>query len=114
MPVVSSQYWNRVHGFTPDDVRQDLEGMQTMRTLANNMAWLLKCIALGKKQGIEMPDTEEKVLTNFIRYYNSSLSCCVQITKRSSFHDYGKTMIFFISSSNRLATGVNFLFVVYL
>ena len=52
MPVVSSQYWNRVHGFTPDDVRQDLEGMQTMRTLANNMAWLLKCIALGKKQGI--------------------------------------------------------------
>ncbi len=67
MPVVSSQYWNQVHGFTPDDVRQDLEGMQTMRTLANNMAWLLKCIALGKKQGIEMPDTEEKVLTNFIR-----------------------------------------------
>ena len=58
MPVVSSQYWNQVHGFTPDDVRQDLEGMQTMRTLANNMAWLLKCIALGKKQGIEMPDTE--------------------------------------------------------
>ena len=67
MPVVSSQYWNQVHGFTPDDVRQDLEGMQTMRTLANNMAWLLKCIALGKKQGIEMPDTEEKILTNFIR-----------------------------------------------
>lgn len=67
MPVVSSQYWNQVHGFTPDDVRQDLEGMQTMRTLANNMAWLLKCIALWKKQGIEMPDTEEKILTNFIR-----------------------------------------------
>ena len=40
MPVVSSQYWNQVHGSTPDDVRQDLEGMQTMRTLANNMAWL--------------------------------------------------------------------------
>ena len=67
MPAVSSQYWNQVHGFTPDDVRQDLEGMQTMRTLANNMAWLLKCIALGKKQGIEMPDIEEKILTNFIR-----------------------------------------------
>jgi len=48
MPVVSSQYWNQVHGFTPDDVRQDLEALQIMRTLANNMAWLLKCIRLGK------------------------------------------------------------------
>lgn len=67
MPVVSSQYWNQIHGFTPDDVRQDLEGMQTMRTLANNMAWLLKCIVLGKEQGIEMPNTEEKILINFIR-----------------------------------------------
>ena len=46
---------------------KDLEGMQTMRTLANNMAWLLKCISLGKEHGIEMPDAEEKMLTNFIR-----------------------------------------------
>ena len=44
MPIVSSQYWNMVHGNTPDEVRQDLEGLQTMRTLGNNMAWLLKCI----------------------------------------------------------------------
>jgi multimeric flavodoxin WrbA len=44
MPVVSSQYWNMVHGTTPDEVRQDLEGMQTMRTLGRNMAWLLKKI----------------------------------------------------------------------
>ncbi|MCX7615413.1 MAG: flavodoxin family protein, partial [Clostridiales bacterium] len=44
MPVVSSQYWNMVHGETPDEVREDLEGMQTMRTLGRNMAWLLRCI----------------------------------------------------------------------
>ena len=46
MPLVSSQYWNMVHGFTPEDVKKDLEGMQTMRTLGRNMAWLLKCIEL--------------------------------------------------------------------
>lgn len=67
MPVVSSQYWNQVHGFTPDDVRQDLEGLQTMRTLGNNMVWLLKCIELGKKNGIDFPVAEERVSTNFIR-----------------------------------------------
>lgn len=67
MPVVSSQYWNQVHGFTPDDVKQDLEGLQTMRTLGNNMAWLLKCIELGKQNDIKMPMSEEKILTNFIR-----------------------------------------------
>lgn len=67
MPVVSSQYWNQVHGFTSDDVRQDLEGLQTMRTLGNNMAWLLKCIDLGRKNGVEFPVGEEKILTNFIR-----------------------------------------------
>lgn len=67
MPVVSSQYWNQVHGFTPDDVRRDLEGMQTMRTLARNMAWLLKCIEAGREKGIEMPAREEPVMTNFIR-----------------------------------------------
>ena len=47
MPVVSSQYWNAVHGFTPDDVRRDLEGLQIMRTLGANMAWLINCIKLG-------------------------------------------------------------------
>lgn len=66
MPVVSSQYWNQVHGFTPDDVRKDLEGLQTMRTLANNMAWLLKCIELGKQNGIEKPKHEKMIFTNFI------------------------------------------------
>lgn len=67
MPVVSSQYWNMVHGFTPDDVKQDLEGLQTMRTLAKNMAWLLKCIEAGKEKGIEKPVLEQQVKTNFVR-----------------------------------------------
>lgn len=67
MPVVSSQYWNMVHGNTPDEVRQDLEGLQTMRTLGQNMAWLLGCIDAGKKAGITFPEHEEKVATNFIR-----------------------------------------------
>lgn len=66
MPVVSSQYWNQVHGLTPDDVRKDLEGLQTMRTLANNMAWLLKCIEAGRRSGVELPAAEEGVMTNFI------------------------------------------------
>ena len=67
MPVVSSQYWNQVHGFTPEDVRQDLEGMQTMRTLGENMAYLLKCIEAGRKAGVPEPEIEETVYTNFIR-----------------------------------------------
>ena len=67
MPVVSSQYWNQVHGNTPEEVEQDLEGLQTMRTLAKNMAWLLKCIELGKRSGITVPEQEAKVKTNFIR-----------------------------------------------
>ncbi len=67
MPVVSSQYWNQVHGSTPEDVCQDLEGLQTMRTLGNNMAWLLKCIDAGKKAGITIPEQEPKIKTNFIR-----------------------------------------------
>ena len=67
MPVVSSQYWNMVHGNTPEEVLQDLEGMQTMRTLGRNMAWLLKSIAAGKKAGVALPENEERVWTNFIR-----------------------------------------------
>ncbi len=67
MPVVSSQYWNQVHGNTPQEVRQDAEGMQTMRTLGNNMAWLLKCIESGKREGIVYPEREAAVRTNFIR-----------------------------------------------
>ncbi len=66
MQVVGSQYWNMVHGFTPEDVRKDAEGLQTMRTLAQNMAWLLKCIELGKKHGINKPEYEPITFTNFI------------------------------------------------
>ena len=55
MPLVSSQYWNMVHGNMPDEVRQDKEGMQIMYTLGQNMAWLLKSIEAGKKAGIEKP-----------------------------------------------------------
>lgn len=67
MPVVSSQYWNMVHGNTPDEVKQDLEGMQIMRTLGKNMAWLLKSIEAGKAAGITLPEKETRVNTNFIR-----------------------------------------------
>ena len=67
MPVVSGNYWPMVHGNTPDDVRKDAEGLQIMRTVGNNMAWLLKCIEAGKKAGIEAPETEPKIMTNFIR-----------------------------------------------
>ncbi|MDO5112420.1 MAG: flavodoxin family protein [Clostridia bacterium] len=67
MPIVSSQYWNMVHGNTPDEVKQDLEGMQTMRTLGRNMAWMLKSLEAGKAAGIERPKPEKGVQTNFIR-----------------------------------------------
>lgn len=67
MPVVSSTYWNMVHGKTPEDVRQDEEGLQTMRNLGRNMAWLLKCIEQGKKNGVEPPVNENTKYTNFIR-----------------------------------------------
>jgi multimeric flavodoxin WrbA len=66
MPVVTSQYWNMVHGNTPDEARRDLEGMQTMRTLGNNMAWLLKCIGAAKG-AVPPPEREARVATNFIR-----------------------------------------------
>ncbi len=67
MPVVSSQYWNSVHGNTPEEVRQDLEGMQTMRTLGENMAWMLASIAAGKAAGVPLPVSEQRAQTNFIR-----------------------------------------------
>ena len=66
MPVVSSQYWSVVHGNTPDEVRQDLEGLQIMRTLGQNMAWLLKCIDTAKAT-VPYPEKEESIMTNFIR-----------------------------------------------
>ncbi|NLT58062.1 MAG: flavodoxin family protein [Clostridiales bacterium] len=68
MPLVSSQYWNMVHGNTPEEVRQDLEGLQIMRTLGRNMAWLLRCIEAGRAAGIRPPAPEpERLHTNFIR-----------------------------------------------
>ncbi len=67
MPLVPSQYWPMVHGNVPEDVLKDLEGLQIMRTLAQNMAWLLQCISAGKQAGIAMPDYETVTPTNFIR-----------------------------------------------
>ena len=66
MPVVSSQYWNQIHGNNAEDASKDEEGLQTMRTLGRNMAFLMKSISLGK-EAYGMPETEAKVATNFIR-----------------------------------------------
>lgn len=62
MPIVPSQYWNSVHGNTPQEVLRDLEGLQTMRTLGHNMAWML-----GALDGVPHPEREQKIPTNFIR-----------------------------------------------
>lgn len=67
MPVVASQYWPMVHGKTPEDVAKDLEGLQTMRVLGSNMAWLMKSIEAGRNAGVELPKLEEREFTNFIR-----------------------------------------------
>lgn len=66
MPVASSQYWNSVHGRVPGEAQQDAEGLQTMRTLARNMAFLMKCIALGKEK-YGLPAKEKRESTHFIR-----------------------------------------------
>lgn len=67
MIIVTSQYWNQVHGNTKEEVKKDLEGLQIMRTLATNMAWVLKCLASAEKNGIKKPVLEKKIPTNFIR-----------------------------------------------
>ncbi len=67
MVVPASSYWNMTHGYTPDDVRQDLEGLRTMRILARNIAWVLKCREAAEAAGIHPPVTEPQVLTNFVR-----------------------------------------------
>ena len=67
MPLVSSGYWNMVHGTNPEEVVQDLEGMQMMRTLGRNMAWLLKSIDAGRREGLAQPEAEPRVKTNFVR-----------------------------------------------
>lgn len=68
MPIVPSQYWNMVHGACKEDVEQDLEGLQTMRTLGRNMAWMLKCIEAGRQAGVLAPQPEANAMrTNFVR-----------------------------------------------
>ena len=67
MPVVSSRYWNMVHGNSPEEVRKDEEGMEVMRVLGYNMAWLLKSIEAGKQAGVPQPEAPRDVWTNFIR-----------------------------------------------
>ncbi len=67
MPVVSSQYWNQVHGNTPQQVLQDEEGLQTMRTLARNMAWMLQSMDAARRAEVPAPHREPAIRTNFIR-----------------------------------------------
>lgn len=67
MPIISSRYWNMVHGSKAEDVKKDEEGMQTMRILGRNMAYFLKCMYAGKEKGIPLPKQEETKFTNFIR-----------------------------------------------
>ena len=67
MPVISSRYWNMVHGTNPEEVKKDEEGMQIMRILGKNMAYYLKCIEAGKEKGINPPTLEKIEFTNFIR-----------------------------------------------
>src|SRR4030042_1605956 len=64
MPVISSRYWNMVHGTTPEEVKRDIEGLQTMRILARNMAFFLRCKEAGTKAGVPFPDKEETIFTN--------------------------------------------------
>lgn len=64
MPIISSRYWNLVHGSTPEEVKKDLEGMQTMRVLARNMAWFLKCKEAGIKAGVRFPVREEDIFND--------------------------------------------------
>ncbi len=67
MPVAGSTYWNMVHGRVPGEASLDAEGLQTMRNLARNLAWMLKCFEAGKEKGIPLPETERGNQTNFIR-----------------------------------------------
>ena len=67
MPIITSRYWNMVHGAKPGDVKQDAEGLQTLRVLGRNMAWFLKCKEAGEKAGIQLPEQEPMTFTNFIR-----------------------------------------------
>ena len=67
MPTAGSTYWNMVHGMVAEDAPEDEEGMQTMRNLARNMVWMMRCFEEGKKNGIPYPQTESGAYTNFVR-----------------------------------------------
>ncbi len=67
MYVVGSSYWNQIHGNNAEEAKQDLEGLETMRNLGENMAYLIKCIESAKENNIPKPELENKVKTNFIR-----------------------------------------------
>jgi multimeric flavodoxin WrbA len=67
MPVISSRYWNMIHGRKAEDVKQDVEGLQTLRILARNMAWFLRCKAAGAQAGVALPEREKPLRTDFIR-----------------------------------------------
>ncbi len=67
MPIVSSRYWNMVHGAVPEQVEEDLKGLYTMRVLGRNMAYLLKCQEAAKKAGVALPEREPAIFTNFVR-----------------------------------------------
>lgn len=67
MIIVGSQYWNQIHGSNATQAREDAEGLQTMRTLGENMAWLLRCIEAGKAADVPLPRYEKRIATNFIR-----------------------------------------------
>ena len=73
MPLISSRYWNMVHGKSPEEVERDIEGLYTMRTLGRNMAWFLKCKEAGEKAGVPLPEQEDPKITNFIRYGESAV-----------------------------------------
>ena len=67
MPIAGSTYWNNIHGAVPGEAQQDAEGLQIMRNLARNLAWMIKCFDAGKKNGIPLPEAETDSRTNFIR-----------------------------------------------
>ena len=67
MPVVGSTYWNNAHGTRPGEIAEDAEGLQTMRNLARNMAWMLKSIEAGRNAGVQLPATESGARTSFTR-----------------------------------------------
>lgn len=67
MPIVSSRYWNEVHGAAPNQVKQDAEGLYTMRVLGRNMAYLLRCQEAARNAGVQLPEQEPPIFTNFIR-----------------------------------------------